>query len=74
MRVEHTVAAMVAQQGYGLALGYEDLNDHEQPRHDPLLRFPEIQSGMENPYSLRIYTSSLTSAGKDPELTHRLIS
>ena len=28
---------MVAQRVYGLALGYEDLNDHEQLRHDPLL-------------------------------------
>jgi Transposase DDE domain group 1 len=37
LRVEHTVAEMVAQRVYGLALGYEDLNDHEQLRHDPLL-------------------------------------
>jgi hypothetical protein len=28
---------MVAQRVYGIALGYEDLNDHEQLRHDPLL-------------------------------------
>lgn len=25
------------QRVYGLALAYEDLNDHEQLRHDPLL-------------------------------------
>ena len=36
-RVEHTVAEMLGQRLYGLALGYEDLNDHEQLRHDPLL-------------------------------------
>jgi len=35
-RVEHSVTEMVAQRTYGLALGYEDLNDHEQLRHDPL--------------------------------------
>ena len=35
--IEHTVAQMVAQRVYGLALGYEDLNDHEQLRADPLL-------------------------------------
>ena len=35
-RVEHSVTEMVAQRIYGLALGYEDLNDHEQLRHDPL--------------------------------------
>jgi hypothetical protein len=28
---------LVAQRVYGLALGYEDLNDHDQLRHDPLL-------------------------------------
>jgi hypothetical protein len=27
---------MLAQRLFGLALGYEDLNDHEQLRHDPL--------------------------------------
>ena len=36
-RVEHTVPEMLGQRIYGLALGYEDVNDHEQLRHDPLL-------------------------------------
>ena len=35
--IEHTVAELVAQRVYGLALGYEDLNDHEELRKDPLL-------------------------------------
>ena len=35
--VEHTVPQLVAQRLYGLALGYEDLNDHDQLRADPLL-------------------------------------
>jgi hypothetical protein len=35
--LEHTVAQLVAQRVYGLALGYEDLNDHDQLRLDPLL-------------------------------------
>lgn len=35
--VEHTVQELVAQRIYGLALGYEDLNDHDQLRRDPLL-------------------------------------
>jgi len=34
----HSVRELVAQRVYGLALGYEDLNDHEQLRHDPMLR------------------------------------
>ncbi len=36
-RVEHALGEMLAQRIYGLALGYEDLNDHEQLRDDPLL-------------------------------------
>ena len=35
--IEHQVEEMVAQRVYGLALGYEDLNDHEELRNDPLL-------------------------------------
>src|SRR5256712_13686411 len=35
--VEHSVEQMLAQRIYGLALGYEDLNDHEQLRRDTLL-------------------------------------
>jgi len=35
--VEHTVAELVAQRVYGIALGYEDLADHDQLRHDPLM-------------------------------------
>ena len=36
-RIEHTVKELVAQRVYALALGYEDLNDHDPLRHDPLL-------------------------------------
>jgi hypothetical protein len=36
-RVEHELSVLLGQRIYGLALGYEDLNDHEQLRHDPLL-------------------------------------
>jgi Transposase DDE domain group 1 len=36
-QVEHSVAAMVAQRVFGIALGYEDLIDHDQLRHDPVL-------------------------------------
>src|SRR5215467_4791255 len=36
-RIEHGLQEMLGQRIYGLALGYEDLNDHEQLRQDPLL-------------------------------------
>ena len=35
--LQHELGEMLAQRIYGLALGYEDLNDHEQLRRDPLL-------------------------------------
>ena len=35
--IEHTVEELVAQRVYALALGYEDLNDHDELRNDPLL-------------------------------------
>jgi hypothetical protein len=36
-RIEHEVATLVGQRVFGIALGYEDLNDHDQLRHDPVL-------------------------------------
>ena len=44
--IEHTVAELVAQRVYGLALGYEDLNDHDDLRRDPLLA---VLVGKEDP-------------------------
>ena len=36
-QVEHSVATLLGQRIFGIALGYEDLNDHETLRHDPLM-------------------------------------
>src|SRR5208283_3108126 len=36
-RIEHAVETLVAQRIHGIALGYEDLNDHDELRHDPVL-------------------------------------
>ncbi len=36
-RIEHEVAALVGQRIFGIALGFEDLLDHDQLRHDPVL-------------------------------------
>src|SRR5438876_6347099 len=35
--IEHEVATLVGQRVFGIALGYEVLNDHDELRHDPLL-------------------------------------
>jgi hypothetical protein len=47
--VTHPVAEMVAQRVYGIALGYEDLNDHEQLRQDPLLHVLTGKAKMQEP-------------------------
>jgi len=36
-RIDHSLYELIAQRVYALALGYEDLNDHDVLRHDPLL-------------------------------------
>jgi hypothetical protein len=35
--IEHTVPSLVGQRVFGIALGYEDLLDHDQLRHDPVM-------------------------------------
>jgi len=35
--IEHEVVTLVGQRVFGIALGYEDLNDHDVLRHDPVL-------------------------------------
>ncbi len=35
--VEHEVATLVGQRVFAIALGYEDLNDHDELRHDPMM-------------------------------------
>src|SRR6186997_2894791 len=35
--VEHSVRTLVMQRVVGIALGYEDLTDHDELRHDPVL-------------------------------------
>jgi len=36
-RIEHEAATLVGQRVFGIALGHEDLVDHDQLRHDPVL-------------------------------------
>jgi DDE family transposase len=35
--IEHQVATLIGQRVHGIALGYEDLNDHDALRHDPIM-------------------------------------
>jgi len=35
--IEHEVVTLIGQRVFGIALGYEDLNDHGELRHDPMM-------------------------------------
>jgi hypothetical protein len=47
--VEHSIQEMLSQRIYGLALGYEDLNDHEQLRKDPVFGILAGRADLEEP-------------------------
>jgi hypothetical protein len=62
-RCHHTVEQMLSQRIYGLALGYEDLNDHDQLRHDPLLT---MLSGKREPSTALASKSTLCRLERTP--------
>ena len=35
--IEHEIVTLVGQRVFGLALGYEDIDDHDELRHDPVM-------------------------------------
>src|SRR3954469_2869958 len=35
--IEHELATLVGQRVFGIALGYDDLIDHDELRHDPMM-------------------------------------
>src|SRR5512140_1438826 len=62
--VEHSVGELVRQRVYGLALGYEDLNDHDQLRQDPLLAMLSGKSDVEGEHRRRRQDRGKAGAGK----------
>src|SRR5688572_16550850 len=63
-RIEHPVQEMVSQRAYGIALGYEDLNDHEHLRHDPLLAVLSGRSDAESALAGKSTLNRLELSGK----------
>jgi len=47
--IEHSILEMLSQRVYGLTLGYEDLNDHEQLRKDPVFGILAGREELEEP-------------------------
>jgi len=48
-QVKHSILEMLSQRIYGLALGYEDINDHEQLRADPVFGILAGREELEEP-------------------------
>ena len=62
--IEHTVAELAAQRIYGLALGYEDLNDHDDLRRDPLFAVLVGKEDPEGNNRMRAQDRGKAAAGK----------
>jgi hypothetical protein len=62
--VEHSVSELVRQRVYGIALGYEDLNDHDQLRQDPLLALLSGKRDVEGEHRRRKQDRGKAGAGK----------
>ena len=63
-RIAHGVEQMLAQRIYGLALGYEDLNDHEQLRRDPLLAVLAGKRNLDEPLAGKSTLNRLELTGR----------
>ncbi len=62
----HSLTELLAQRIFGIALGYEDLNDHEQLRHDPLMA---VLAGKNDPAPAEGYALAGKSTLNRLELT-----
>jgi hypothetical protein len=61
---EHSVPELIAQRVYALALGYEDLNDHDELRNDPTLAVLVGKEDPEGKHRLRRRDRGKALAGK----------
>jgi len=73
-RIEHELSGMLAQRIYALALGYEDLNDHEELRHDPLLGLLAGKRELEEPLAGKSTLNRLElTPAEEPHRYHKII-
>ena len=66
-QVEHSVLEMLAQRIYGLALGYEDINDHEQLRKDPVFGMLAGRDELGQPLAGKSTLNRLELGGGTPD-------
>jgi hypothetical protein len=74
--IEHTVATMIGQRVFGIALGYEDLVDHDELRYDPIMAVlaGKLTAKRENcaPVAGKSTLNRLELGRDEPRLYHRI--
>jgi DDE family transposase len=63
-RIEHPLLDLITQRVFGLALGYEDLNDHDQLRRDPMLALALNKNDLKGEQRRRAQDRGNALAGK----------
>jgi len=66
-QVEHSVSEMLSQRIYGLALGYEDPNDHEELRNDPVFSILAGRAELERPLAGKSTLNRLELSGDEAD-------
>ncbi|MHC5780010.1 IS1380 family transposase, partial [Nostoc sp.] len=67
-RIDHSIESLIKQRIYGLVMGYEDLNDHEELRHDPMFALMLGKTiGLENEPAILAGKSTLNRLEHCPE-------
>lgn len=69
--IEHELGELLGQRIYGLALGYEDLNDHEELRRDPLLALMAGKRKLDEPLAGKSTLNRLELTPADSPLEDR---
>src|SRR6266705_2324468 len=63
-RIEHPLLDLILQRVFGLALGYEDLNDHDELRRDPMLAVALSKDDVKGEHRRREQDRGKALAGK----------
>ena len=76
--IEHEVATLLGQRVFGIALGYEDLNDHDELRHDPMMAVlaGKLEAGREDcaPVAGKSTLNRLELSRLEPTRYHKISS
>ena len=74
--IEHAVETLIRQRVFGIALGYEDLNDHDELRHDPIMAVlaGKLQARREDcaPVAGKSTLNRLELSREDPSRYHKI--